>query len=339
MHGTTPNTKSLNNEMPTTHANLPNVTAIAIGRNEGDRLIRCLNSLLPQVSRVIYVDSGSTDGSADMARKLGAEVIALDMAQPFTAARARNAGLERVTTGDFVQLVDGDCEVDPQWIETAIGAMSADRGLAVVAGRRRERFPDKTIYNRLCDTEWNTPVGPAQAVGGDMLARREAIAQIGGFDPGLIAGEEPEMCLRLARAGWKIQRLDAEMTLHDAAMTRFAQWWKRSRRAGHAFAEVSWRYRNGDERFWRRETARSVFWAGILPFALIVAALIQPWFVLGLLIYSAQITRMAMRDPDPDGRWQRAAFTMLGKFPEFSGVTEFHIRRLLGRKSGLIEYK
>lgn len=329
---------TINRDMTDLAKNSLNVAAIAIGRNEGERLVRCLNSLVSRTAGVVYVDSGSTDGSSARALDLGAEVVALDMTRPFTAARARNAGFERVQDSEFVQFVDGDCEVDPLWLDHALAEMAANPRLGVVAGRRRERFPEASIYNRLCDSEWNTPVGPAQAVGGDMLARRAAIDEIGGFDPTLIAGEEPEMCLRLARAGWQIRRIDHEMTLHDAAMTRFSQWWQRSRRAGHAFAEVSWRYRDGPEGFWKRETRRAVLWAGLLP-AILLLSTVQPWLLLALLVYPAQIIRMARRDPDTRDKWARAGFNMLGKFPEALGVAEFHLRRLLGRKSRLIEYK
>lgn len=337
---TTENTNTINVNRPSSIDLRKDVTAIAIGRNEGERLMRCLRSLLPQVGRVIYVDSGSTDGSAERARALGVEVVALDMTKPFTAARARNAGLAKVETAEFVQFVDGDCEVDPDWIPTALAALQADPQLGVVAGRRRERFPDATIYNRICDEEWDTPIGPAHAVGGDMLCRYAAVSSIGGYDPTLIAGEEPEMCLRLARAGWKILRIDAEMTLHDAAMTRMSQWWKRSRRAGHAFAEVSWRYRDGPEQFWKRETIRPLIWAGALPLAILAfAVFVTPWALLALAIYPLQIIRMAVRDHQPAARWPRAAFSVFGKLPEAQGVIEYHIRRLLGRRSGLIEYK
>lgn len=315
------------------------VTAIVIGRNEGERLMRCLRSLIPQVGRVIYVDSGSDDGSAERAGALGVTVLPLDMTQPFTAARARNAGLALVGQGEFVQFVDGDCEVEPGWIATALAAMAADGRLAVVAGRRRERHPEASVYNRLCDAEWNTPVGPADAVGGDMLARRAALDGIGGFDPGLIAGEEPEMCLRLRRAGWKILRLDAAMTVHDAAMTRHVEWARRSRRAGHAFAEVSWRHRAEPEGFWKRESRRAVLWALALPMVIFLGALATPYAWLLLLAYPAQIARMALRDPVRPEAWTRAFYTMLGKFPEARGVIEFHLRRLTGRRSGLIEYK
>ena len=208
------------------------IGAVAIGRNEGERLVACLRSLVGRVDRVVYVDSGSTDNSRDLARSLGVEVVELDLSRPFTAARARNEGLDRlrdVLPGvEYVQFVDGDCEVRAEWIETARSALEADEKLAVVCGRRRERFPEASIYNTLTDMEWDTPIGPAQSCGGDALFRNAALEAVGGYDPSVIAGEEPEMCFRLRAGGWTIRRLDAEMTLHDANMETFGQWWKLS---------------------------------------------------------------------------------------------------------------
>lgn len=193
----------------------PAIAAVVIGRNEGERLIRCLRSLQGQVQQLIYVDSGSTDGSAAAARDLGAEVVDLDLSRPFTAARARNAGLAALSSGiELVQFADGDCELDPGWIGAAADFMQTHPRAAAVCGRRRERFPEASVYNRLCDAEWNTPVGEATACGGDAMMRVAAVYTAGGYREGLIAGEEPELCLRLRRAGWQVWRLDAEMTLH-----------------------------------------------------------------------------------------------------------------------------
>lgn len=312
------------------------VDAVVIGRNEGARLVACLGSLRGQVRRLVYVDSGSTDGSAAAAAALGARVVALDMTQPFTAARARNAGLAALAGDppDLVQFVDGDCEVQPGWLPAALAFLAARPDVVAVCGRRRERHPEASVWNRLCDREWDTPVGEAAACGGDALMRHAALAAVGGYDPALIAGEEPDLCLRLRRAGGRIWRLDAEMTLHDAAMTRFGQWWQRSRRAGHAFAEGAWKHRAGPERHWRRETRRAVLWGAGVPVAALLAGLVHPAGLALLLVWPVQVLRLLPR-LGPEG----ALFTVLGKLPEAQGAIGFHLGRLRGRRRGLIEYK
>lgn len=316
------------------------LAVIAIGRNEGARLWACLASLAGKAQRVIYVDSGSTDGSPEAAAAAGAEVVALDMARPFTAARARNAGLAALAAApdaaapDYVQFIDGDCALREEWLPAAMAAMEADPRLGVVAGRRRERFPDRSIYNRLCDAEWDTPVGPALAVGGDMLIRHAAVTAVGGFRDSLIAGEEPEMCVRLRAAGWTVRRLDAEMTWHDADMTRFGQWWRRSRRTGHAYAEGAALHGAPPERHWRTETRRALVWGALLPAAAILGALLHPAALLLLLAYPAQVLRLSRRMG-----WERAFFTTLGKFPEALGALSYLVSRLRRRQVRLIEYK
>lgn len=318
------------------------VDAVVIGRNEGARLAACLASLAGQVRRLVYVDSGSTDGSPARAAAAGAEVVALDLSTPFTAARARNAGLARLA-GDppaFVQFVDGDCEVAPGWLSAALQAMAAHPRAAVVCGRRRERHPEASVWNRLVDREWNTPPGPARACGGDALMRYPAVAAEGGFREDLIAGEEPELCLRLIRAGGEVWRIDAGMTLHDAAMTRPAQWWRRTRRAGFAFAEGAWLHGAGPERHWVAETRRALLWGAGVPAAAVLGVLVQPAVLCLLLLWPAQAARLAWRWRS-DGRAGReaAVFTVLGKPAEALGVIEFHWNRLRRRRRGLIEYK
>lgn len=316
------------------------VAAVVIGRNEGSRLIACLTSLTMQVGRIIYVDSGSSDGSVAAAEALGAEVVVLDMAEPFTAARARNAGAARLAelgsfVFEFIQFIDGDCEMQPGWMATALAALRADQHLAVVCGRRRERYPEGSIYNRLIDAEWNTPIGPAKACGGDALMRRAAFEAVGGFDSHLIAGEEPELCLRLRQAGWGVLRIDAEMTLHDAAMKRFSQWWRRTRRAGHAFAEGAHMHGAPPEQHWVVEVRRALLWgAGVPAAALITTLIVGPTGLVLFLLWPLQMLRL----------WPRqglasAAFLTLGKIAEAQGVLDFHLQRLLGSRRGLIEYK
>lgn len=312
------------------------IDAVVIGRNEGARLLACLQSLTGRVRRLVYVDSGSTDGSVKAARTLGAEVVALDMSQPFTAARARNAGLASLAADppDFVQLLDGDCQLQPDWLAQALAAFAAHPAAVVVCGRRRERFPEASVWNRLADREWNTPVGPARACGGDALMRFADLRAVGGYRDDLIAGEEPELCLRLIRRGGQVWRIDAEMTLHDAALTRMAQWWRRSRRAGHAFAEGSALHGAGPERHWRAETRRALLWGAALPLIILAAGLLHPAGFLLSLIYPVQVLRLSRHEGLTWAFWMT-----LAKFAEAQGALGYWLDRLRGRRRGLIEYK
>jgi len=318
---------------------------VVIGRNEGERLRRCLGSVLPQTPIVVYVDSGSSDGSLEMAAALGASAHALDLRQPFTAARARNEGVRRlqalVPALEFIQFVDGDCEVAPQWMGTAVEFLDRHPDVAAVCGRRRERHPERSVYNLLCDLEWNTPIGESKACGGDVLMRAAALRQVVGYRDELIAGEEPELCVRLRAKGWRVWRLEAEMTLHDAAMTRFGQWWRRCMRTGFAYAEGVRLHGAPPERHWVRESRSAWVWGAAIPLALTVAALAvgaAVWF--GLLLYPLQVARLAWRLPGTAReRWVRAFFFVAGKFPEALGQMKSWLLHARHRRAGLIEYK
>lgn len=320
----------------------PTLAAVVIGRNEGARLVRCLASVVPAVERVVYVDSGSTDGSVEAARAAGAEVVMLDLAQPFTAARARNAGIAALREGTppaYVQFIDGDCELQPGWIATSRAFLDSHPQAAIACGRRRERFPEASVYNRLCDREWDTPIGEAKACGGDALMHWTALEEVGGYNPALIAGEEPEMCVRLRAKGWQIWRLDAEMTLHDAAMARFSQWWKRTRRGGHAAAEGMAMHGARPERHGVAQVRRALIWGLALPGVAVAGSLATPWTLTLLLAWPAQMLRLSLREGGDRGAWEQALFLTLGKIPEAMGALEYWARRGLRRPTGLIEYK
>lgn len=318
---------------------------VVIGRNEGERLRLCLTSVQPRAALVVYVDSGSIDGSPAMATAMGVVVVPLDMTIPFTAARARNEGFRRVLgllpDVTYVQFVDGDCEVNASWMDAATSFLEAHPNVAAVCGRRRERFPERSVFNRLCDAEWDTPIGEAKSCGGDVLMRAYALVQAGGYRDDMIAGEEPELCVRMRKLGWKIWRLDAEMTLHDAAMTRWRQWWRRTTRTGYAFAEGAALHGAPPERHRVRASRSAWLWGVGLPAGIVLLSLVVgPLGLLALLIYPAQVLRLAMKASGPVGdRTTRALFLVLGKFPEAVGQIKFHRNRRSGAIARIIEYK
>jgi hypothetical protein len=325
------------------------VGAVAIGRNEGSRLERCLRSLSQKVAHIVYVDSGSTDGSMELARSLGIQAIELDTRDGFSMARGRNAGfavlLERNPEIDAVQFVDGDCEIVEQWIDDGCAALLADEQVAVVSGRRRERERGASRYNRLADMEWDTPIGVVKSCHGDALIRVQAFNEVGGFNPMMICGEEPEMCVRLRQRGWVIQRIDRPMSLHDAAMYRFSQWWNRSVRGGWAFAEGAAMHGQAPERHWVRESMNVCLYGAVLP--VICIGLAWWTYALSLLLlvviygrHVIKVYRDRLRHGDQaNDAWLYALFATLGKFPAALGQARYYLARWRGGKATLIEYK
>ena len=324
--------------------NSDDVGVVVIGRNEGRRLIECLTSVRAIVGNVVYVDSGSTDDSVAAAKKIGASVVMLDMNQPFTAARARNEGFGVLRALKpnirLVQFVDGDCILVPEWIDAALAFMQLRTEIAIVCGRRRERYPAASIYNRLFDIEWDTPIGETPACGGDALVRVKAFEEVGGFCPRLIAGEEPELCVRLRERGWKIWRLDAEMTLHDAAMSRFGQWWVRAVRSGYGFAEVSRLHRTSPFRIWTRAVSSAIFWGCLLPVIIVFGGFIYPLSFCAASIYPLEVCWIAIRRGAMSPfAWSYAVLILLSKFPQSQGIVKFYWYWSREQTARLIEYK
>ncbi|KPA21250.1 Glycosyl transferase family 2 [Shimia sp. SK013] len=319
-------------------------TAIVIGRNEGARLVACLKSLTDQDVEIVYVDSGSWDNSVGEARKAGALVVELERDAPFTAARARQAGFDALAqTGDlpeFVMFVDGDCVVVPGWIAAGEAALRETPDLGLVTGWRAELYPQRSVYNAMCEFEWRRPAGVITACGGDMMVRTEAFQQAGGFDATVIAAEDDEFCVRLAKAGWGLMRLPLEMTRHDAAMLRFGQWWQRAKRTGHGFAQVGWMH----PPYFRREQVRAVVYGLILPVLLVVGFFSSPLLFLGVMaLYGMNYVRTSkglIADGLPGWEARRhARLLTLSKLPNMMGMILFHWRRLQGRAMQIIEYK
>jgi len=325
---------------------LPGTGVVAIGRNEGDRLKRCLESVRTKSPYVVYVDSGSSDGSVGLGRELGATVVELDMRTPFTAARARNEGFRRLLelkdSLNYVFFVDGDCEVHPGWLEKATSFLDQHADVGVVWGRLREQHPEKSVYNMLCDLDWqDLPTGETRICGGNAVMRVGALKQVNGYRADLICGEEPELCIRLRKAGWRIWCLNESMALHDVNLHRFGQWWRRSVRSGYAYAQGSHLHGAAPEWHWVFESRRAWLWGLWIPVAVMILTALLGWPALILLvIYPFQLVRVALAGTRTRREnWWRAGAFVVSKFPEALGQLKYLSDRCRRVQSQLIEYK
>jgi len=316
---------------------------VLIGRNEGERLRRSLESVLILTNRVVYSDSASTDDSVAVARSMGAVVVELDDREPLNAARGRNAGFaalrEHYPECRFVQFLDGDCRLVEPWPGAAVAFLQAHEDVAIVCGRRFEVSPQSSFYNRLADEEWNTPVGQADACGGDAMVRVDAFEAIGGFNALLMASEEPEMTARLRERGWKIWRIDADMSEHDAAIFNLGQWWRRTVRSGYGYAQAWRATRHMPQPVNDSKLKSAAFWVVGMPTAVAVIALLLGLPAILLLIpfaYAAQVLRIALRRGLTVHGLRASFMLMLAKFAEVAGAIRLLVER---RRSHSIQYK
>jgi len=329
---------------------MSSVGVVLIGRNEGERLVRALDSVCDGSRPVVYVDSGSTDDSCANAEARGATVVHLDMSIPFSAARARNAGWERLLEEhpdlDYVQFIDGDCEVVDGWLAAAQATLDGDPNAVAVCGWRRERYPERSAYNRVCDVEWRSgPTGPIHCFGGDVMIRADGLRKTGGYDPSVIAAEDDELGIRLRQqTGGELLRIDHDSTIHDAAMHRVGQWWQRAKRCGHGYAQVNHLHGAPPERYFAQNLRRTVLWGGVVPAAAV--ALSGPTLGLSLSLlarYPLVAARTAVRTRQQGFPWPHAiawgASCAAAPVPELVGVAKYHADRLRSRRPEIIEYK
>jgi len=337
-------------DAPAGEFSAPHVSVVVIGRNEGERLRRCLASVhaaswAGMAYEVIYVDSCSTDSSIDLARSFGAYTCGVE-AQP-CAAKARNLGWQRAS-GEFILFLDGDTELHPGFVGAALEALQ-DPALCAAWGHRREARPEQSIYTRVLDLDWVYPAGPSLYFGGDVLLRRAAIAQVGGFAPTLQAGEEPELCARLRAAGWKIEHLDVPMTKHDLAVRTWRAYARRCWRGGMAYAEVAARARHMGDLLWQRESMRDLVhglcWLALVPVLVVLALAAGPaWALPPLLAAGTLIVRSAWR-----ARWKApgrpglllayAVHSQVQKVPALGGQLAWRWAHFRGRSTQALAYQ
>jgi len=329
---------------------LPALSIVVIGRNEGQRLARCLESIKQArgvaVKEMIYVDSASTDGSPELAYRHGATVIVVHPERP-TAAIGRNVGWRRASS-DLILFLDGDTVLHPEFALAACDALARDASIAAAWGHRREIHPEASVYNRTLDLDWIYPPGLTEFCGGDVMMRREILVETGGFDEKLIAGEEPELCRRIRARGCGILHIDCPMTGHDLQIMHWGQYWKRAIRAGHAYAEVSERFRNSEDPFWTSDRKRNMIrggcWIATLAASIVLTILFG---ILPIALWLALLLLLSLRSAWK-ARWKRSTpgvlllyglHSQLQQVPIFMGQLQYELSKKQKRARKLIEYK
>jgi hypothetical protein len=148
--------------------------------------------------------------------------------------------------------------------------------------------------------------------------------------------------------GYRILHIDHPMTGHDLKITHLSQYWRRATRAGHAYAEVSERYRNSNDPSWTSERKANLIRGSFWPASLVVALLaglrfgflaLVLWFALLLLLSVRSAWKASWKKADPWTLFLYGIHSHLQQVPILVGQLQYQIDKRQGRTRKLIEYK
>ncbi len=209
-------------------------SVIIVNWNGRELLERALPSL-PADLEVRVVDNGSTDDSVDWLKSHHPDVTLIEAGANLGFGRGNNLGLEGCTR-DYVLLLNSDARLEPGALETALDWLEAHPQVGVVGAQllHADGRPQHCVspqldlwtecLNRRLVAWWRgTPVKGARqplpvdaVIGAGMLARRQALVNVSGFDPDYFFFlEETDLCSRLNRAGHEVWHHPAFRITHD----------------------------------------------------------------------------------------------------------------------------
>ncbi|MGY1786022.1 glycosyltransferase family 2 protein [Geodermatophilus sp. SYSU D00698] len=202
----------------------PRVAVVVITHQRRDEVLGALSRLraLPERPRVVVVDNGSTDGTAEaIARRFPA--VELVASPENLGAIGRNVGVGRLDT-PYVAFCDDDTWWDPGSLRTAADVLDAHPRLAVVTARilvepggREDPIVPELRDSPVPGAGWLPGPALGSFLAGASVVRREAFLEVGGFSERLwLGGEEELMAGDLAAAGWELCYLP-ELTVHHQA--------------------------------------------------------------------------------------------------------------------------
>ena len=202
----------------------PSVSVVVCTHNGAATLRECLEGVAeldyPDFECIV-VDDGSTDGSGDIAGELGARVIRTEREG---LGNARNRGLE-AARGELVAYLDDDARPDRNWL-TYLATSFMSTPHAALGGPNIP--PEDETGFASCVAR--APGGPNHVLvsdreaehvpGCNMVFRRGALEQVGGFDPRFrAAGDDVDICWRLHERGWTIGFVPAAFVWHRRRRT------------------------------------------------------------------------------------------------------------------------
>ena len=221
----------------------PKVTVVVLSWNGKDYLERCLSSILKQTYRnyeVLFVDNGSSDGSADLVRSNfpGVSILALNPNCGF--AKGNNIGIEKVLKNDdvrYVLLLSIDTYVDVNFIAELVSVAESENGIGSCQPRMLSS-DDPHIINAVGltlgkkggaiqlgygkeDTDEFCQIREVfGANAGAALYRSDMLRQIGLFDEDFFAYyEDVDLALRARLAGWKCVYSPKALVYHKHSVT------------------------------------------------------------------------------------------------------------------------
>jgi glycosyltransferase involved in cell wall biosynthesis len=198
------------------------ISFIVIGKNEGSKLLTCINSIYKSIElcklssyEIIFVDSNSSDNSIDLVSKFN-EVKIFKLTGKCNAALARNTGAFE-SKGEILFFIDGDMELYPSFLQNVmldgyhLLYPFVTGNLINIVHDSDSRLIEKSLWfeNKNGSTD-NTPVAP-----GFFLIERKLWLSVNGMRTKYKSAEDPDFGLRLARSGHLLVRRNEILGIHN----------------------------------------------------------------------------------------------------------------------------
>ncbi len=238
---------------------MPELAVVLITKNQAWNVPRLIESVLRHTSsaasrEIVLVDSASSDATVELACNYPIRVLQLSPDQRLTAAAGRYTGYKH-TSGDIVLFLDGDNELCPGWLDAAMEVLRCNDDIAAVAGQivdlpRSAQHHDPPPDN---GASGDIQITDVRHGGGAVAYKRSVLEQVGTFNPYIYSDEEPELCIRIRHAGYRVVKINRCSVYHytdpSEKLSTLIGRWKRNLYVGsgqnirfHARTGLLWPY-------------------------------------------------------------------------------------------------